>query len=329
MNYGIGKIRPCGNSHLYKYAHATNINDMKSICSNYSSDIINDGEWTYKLDNIVNADSIFISNSYIKSANLYLPNCTSLVGMFRSSKIQNLTLDIPKASDLSTIVYHCSSLSSFSVLSNGEVHHGLTRLHYFAETTRNWLNITNLDTTKVIGINNAFCSNQGHLSGRTIEATFPKATTAIRAFSANVLEEIKYPIDEDNEWTLVTGKPQLVIDGVPQYKYAEFNSLSNGTAMFNMSRLNKPTILSIANSLPTWTSGTHNITIGCHIDHKYDPEVNLALKKLNMDYITPIEEAGGTLTEEVTSDKGWTTTIQWNGTATSNAYPAPTTTNEE
>lgn len=182
MNYGIGKIRPCGHSHLYKYAHAININDMKSVCGNYSSDIINDGEWTYKLDNIVNANSIFSTNSYIKSANLYLPNCTSLSSMFYWSKIQNLTLDIPKASNLYTTVYHCYSLSSFSVLSNGEVHHGLTGLDYFAETTNKWLNITNLDTTKVTSINNSFCSNQGHLSGRTIEATFPKVTTAINAF---------------------------------------------------------------------------------------------------------------------------------------------------
>lgn len=115
----------------------------------------------------------------------------------------------------------------------------------------------------------------------------------------------------------------------PDYPNHKWPKLSSATNMFNNCKLNKDSILWLYNALPTWTSGTHNITIGCHIDHKYDPDVNLALKKLNMDYVTPIEEAGGTLTEEVTSDKGWTTTIQWNGTATENAYPAPTTTNEE
>lgn len=96
--------------------------------------------------------------------------------------------------------------------------------------------------------------------------------------------------------------------------------------MFENCILDKPSIIKLSDALPDWTGDTkaHNITIGCHIDHKYDPEVNVALKKLNTSYITPIEELGGTLSETITSHKNWTLIVQWNGTATENAYPAPT-----
>ena len=112
----------------------------------------------------------------------------------------------------------------------------------------------------------------------------------------------------------------------PDYESFNWPKLSNATDMFSKCILDKPSILKLSNALPDWSNdtATHKITIGCHIDHKYDPEVNLALKKLQSSYITPIEELGGSLSEIVTTDKGWTLTVQWNGTATENAYPAPT-----
>lgn len=112
----------------------------------------------------------------------------------------------------------------------------------------------------------------------------------------------------------------------PDYESFNWPKLSNATDMFINCILDKPSILKLSNALPDWSNdtATHKITIGCHIDHKYDPEVNLALKKLQSSYITPIEELGGSLSETVTSDKKWTITVQWNGTATENAYPAPT-----
>ena len=112
----------------------------------------------------------------------------------------------------------------------------------------------------------------------------------------------------------------------PDYESFSWPKLSDATDMFNNCILDKPSIIKLSNALPDWTGDTkvHNITIGCHIDHKYDPEVNVALKKLQSSYVTPIEELGGSLSETVTSDKKWTIIVQWNGTATENAYPAPT-----
>jgi hypothetical protein len=102
------------------------------------------------------------------------------------------------------------------------------------------------------------------------------------------------------------------------------NMFGTGDMQTSGSKLDKPSTLKLCNALPTHTDGVeHLITIGIHIDHKYDPEVNVALKKVCKSYTTPIEEAGSSLGTTVSSDKGWTLEIQWNGTATSNAYPAP------
>lgn len=113
-------------------------------------------------------------------------------------------------------------------------------------------------------------------------------------------------------------------DLYPDYESFSLPALSTASNMFYGCILNATSIKKLSDALPVWESGSHPITIGCHIDHKYDPEVNIALKKLSSDYITPIEELGFTLPEEITSFKGWTLTVQWNGTATENAYPQPT-----
>ena len=77
-----------------------------------------------------------------------------------------------------------------------------------------------------------------------------------------------------------------------------FPSLKNGNAMFAYAKLNKASVLLILDSIPTWTDGeTHTLTLGIHVDHQTDEEV-----------IAAIAEAEA---------KGWTMTVQWNGTPTS------------
>lgn len=170
-----------------------------------------------------------------------------------------------------------------------------------------------------------FFSNQGYVGNCKIEADFSNVVSANRAFASRILTELKYPVDENGVCIYNKGAgKQAIINGIPQYKYNTFPNLSQGTEMFSICRLDKKSTISILESLPTYTSGSHPITIGIHVDHKYDPEVNVALKKCQNSYITPIEELGATLPEEITTDKGWTIAVQWNGTATDNAYPAPT-----
>lgn len=61
--------------------------------------------------------------------------------------------------------------------------------------------------------------------------------------------------------------------------------------------LNKESTLRILNSIPAYTSGNHPLGIGIHVDHKTDEEVLAAIANAEA--------------------KGWTLTVQWNGTPTS------------
>ena len=75
--------------------------------------------------------------------------------------------------------------------------------------------------------------------------------------------------------------------------------LSNGDMMFRNGRLNKVSALNVVNSIPAHTSGSHPLNIGIHVDHKTDDEVLAAIANAEA--------------------KGWTMTIQWNGTPTAQA----------
>lgn len=79
----------------------------------------------------------------------------------------------------------------------------------------------------------------------------------------------------------------------------ELPSLSNGNYFFTAAKLNKDSALRVLNSIPSYTSGTHTLTLGIHIDHQQDEEVLAAISDAEA--------------------KGWTLTVQWNGTPTSTA----------
>lgn len=92
-------------------------------------------------------------------------------------------------------------------------------------------------------------------------------------------------------------------------------NLRRASGFLNKAILTKESVIFLCNSIPTRISeSVYDITIGIHIDHKYDSEVNLALKKVDINYTPTVE-----LPEEVTTGKGWTLTVQWNGTPTSQA----------
>ena len=89
---------------------------------------------------------------------------------------------------------------------------------------------------------------------------------------------------------------------------SDLSSLNTGSDFSTGCFLNKASVLRICNSLPTWTSGTHPITLGIHIDHKYDEEVLAAIALIDKAQ-TPVADGG----------KGWTVVVQWNGTASTAA----------
>lgn len=79
----------------------------------------------------------------------------------------------------------------------------------------------------------------------------------------------------------------------------DFSKANTATNMANSCKLNKASVLRICvgeKSIPAHTSGTHDITLGIHVDHQTDEEV-----------LAAITEA---------ENKRWTLTVQWNGKPT-------------
>lgn len=86
-------------------------------------------------------------------------------------------------------------------------------------------------------------------------------------------------------------------DSLSEFQMPYLPQLTNmGQLGFTGTQLNKESILRLLGQLPSWSSGTHEATIGIHVDHQADDEV-----------LSAIADA---------ESKGWTLTLQWNGTAT-------------
>lgn len=82
----------------------------------------------------------------------------------------------------------------------------------------------------------------------------------------------------------------------------DFSKATTAIDMANSCKLNKASVLRICvgeKSIPAHTSGTHEITLGIHVDLQTDEEVLEAIANAEA--------------------KGWTMTIQWNGTPTTQA----------
>lgn len=73
---------------------------------------------------------------------------------------------------------------------------------------------------------------------------------------------------------------------------SDFPVLENGKISVNNGILDKASVLRICNTVPTWTTGTHELWLGIHIDHQNDEEVLAAISNAEA--------------------KGWTLTVQWN-----------------
>lgn len=323
----ISKIRPCGHHHYYKYAHATSMEDALRIDANYKEDRTDDYEdlWDYPFYNLVNTtastDALFRDKNTATKFNFYAPKLISTqYHTFRNDTLERgvkeLTFYAPNVTNMAGMLYMAQRMEKFTMIPpTGQF---VTHLAYFAEGTRNLKDWTKHDFSNVNNINFAWKASRGDGSGKVFECDFSKVEYANNAFGVAGMTEMKYPIDEDGNWTFKSKKPQLIIDGVPQYKYNEFPKLKNGSAMFAGTTLYKPTTFSIIKSLPTWNDGKskHLLDIGIHIDLKYDQEMNTELKKIDKDYITPLENVGYGLSTEITSDKGWSLTPSWNGFAT-------------
>lgn len=248
----------------------------------------NQTSWDWDLPNVQTMSHTFNSTP-MTTWNIELPKVTSMDGTFLRSKITEWNTPLPSITDMNT---------TFGYTSLKKINISLDTLVSATSTFRNcYLTEWNIDLPKLSNGSDFIRNNP------------------IVSFTGN-LDSLK------NGYDFFWACPS----------FTTFNSalpsLENGSDMFGATKLNKQSVLNVLESIPRYTSGSHGLMIGIHIDHKYDPDVQLALKRASINYVPtntlPIDpETGEPI--EVTEGKGWTLTVQWNGTATENAYPAPTT----
>lgn len=323
----ISKVRPVGNSNPYKYNHCKNITEITRISRDYKNDVRDNGVWDKKLDNLTNASKLFYAASNIKKMSLYLPKCTNLNSLCESAhNIRDIYLDAPEATTANyCFLWACGSnklINSFEI----NLPKNTQATGFLMGSS---IEVAKLPSKKWTAISSIFQSNASRV--RQMECNFENVTNIDNAWNPMdssgtwIVSELKYPIDVNGECIHDSKLPHYYIDDIPQYKYVTLPKLKTGKNAFPETRLNKNSTLSILNSLPSWTDGRENhlFTLGIHTDLKYDPDVNIAIKKVDNEYNTPIEVYGSSLPEDITENKGWTLSVNWRGTATSSAYPPP------
>lgn len=138
------------------------------------------------------------------------------------------------------------------------------------------------------------CTSGGG-AGFVFRAAMPKLKNALRAFTAS-----GNLVRVESDFTAITsGFQTATYANALTYWASALPNLGDGTVMFYGCQLDKESTLRVVNSLRAYTSGSHSITMGIHIDHQTDEEV-----------LSAIAEA---------ETKGWTLTVQWNGTPTAAA----------
>lgn len=321
----ISKIRPCGHHHYYKYSHAKRGNDVKITIPNYRQDISSDGTWEYTFDDMTITeyyqDSVFYKWTELKNWDNKAPNLTWNSHAFsNSSNLTNFNLTWKGTAAHAVPGIAINNINCYRVF-NLKYPNATDISYGLASFTAAENSIFRVYAPKATNAS-YFFTNDASNKRITIEfdtKTIKSGDALVRSLgSAPYINSLKFPIDEDGVHTFISGKEQV------GYAYSIFPNLTSGTEMFRGCDLTKEYATVVLNSIPDWSSDTateHKLTMGICADYAYDTELNLLLKKTDMNYITPIENVGGVLEEEVTSDKGWDLTVEWNY-ATSEEQPS-------
>jgi len=135
----------------------------------------------------------------------------------------------------------------------------------------------------------------GHVKAEEVYLDIPEVLSLSYAFTFSKVKRIKSPhkilkiVNQDDSINETN-------NDLEEFPW-ELPYLRSGSRMLNVCSLNKDSALLILNSIPIWTDGkSHLLGIGIHIDLQTDEAV--------IEAITNAET------------KGWTLTVRWNGTAT-------------
>ena len=241
-----------------KYAECTTSAELQAVNADYKNDLTKDGVWRWKLPKMTDLSSV-LSGSTATKIILDCSKVTRLYNAFgRNANLVSVELtSLHSVTDCAYAFMLDSSLNDFSYdLPN-------------ADYARGMLEGTNIEifTSNIQSLRDADSFCKGAKSLKKFKTYAPKLSYAPRMFYLC------------NNLTVCMCK---------------FPALENGENMLDGCKLDKPSVKEILYSIPAYTSGTHKLTIGIHVDHKTDEEVIVAI--------------------EAAEAKGWTLSVQWNGT---------------
>lgn len=266
-----------------KYAECKTVDDIFAVNPTqygFRDDVTIDGTWMYPLPNLERVSTGWDGSLF--------GNNSYNTGTHPGTKVKKLILSLPKCT-------YCYGLVQMSpILEYLDIDLPIcTYIRYLARSSGNKLTYCRLNAPMATTVYTV-ASYTGKL--KEIEVSTPKVITAQEYFyRAYSLETVTCP---EGNFDNVTNAQMMYRECRALKDFPlSYPSLKTAGSMFDGCQITGAQTIAILNSIPTWTDGaSHPITMGIHIDHQNDEEVVAA--------ITAAEE------------KGWTVTVQWNGTPT-------------
>lgn len=260
---------------INKYAACKKRDDVLAVNPDYLTDLTTDGEWVYPMPEMTRFDYVgnwwlgFFYGSKLKKIKAVFPKCTysqALIGAVTT--IEEVDLEFPIATHVQATCRYSDNYKKVRIIAP---------------------NATN------------FSYNTMGSGKKFVECEYyaPKATDLTNLCSeAMVLEEVKGEFGAEATTLTSLYNTCRKLRKFPTY-YPKASTAAN---MFANCEIPGEAAIAVLNSFPAYTSGSHPVTMGIHVDHQNDPDV-----------LAAIENAEA---------KGWTVTVQWNGTATAAAAAA-------
>jgi hypothetical protein len=245
-----------------KYSKCVTVDDLKAVNEGYKSDLTPEGEWKWKLPKLTYGKNAFHDVKAIKAWYSDLPELITGSSMFESaSLLKSFRGVLPK-------------------LQKGD--------NMFVSTgLENWDGDLPCVTDAYYMFRNTLLIN--------FRGDFPKLKSSTGVFyQSKKLQRFEGDLSYvQDAYAFFLQCREL------RHVYTNLSSLASAGAFLNEAQIDKLSALSILGSIPAYTSGSHPLTIGIHVDHQTDEEVIAAI--------------------EAAEAKGWTVAVQWNGTATAAA----------
>lgn len=263
--------------------------DTHEDCSNLYKNATDLTSFSYDLSKVTNTDGMFWG-AYISSFSGSLAACTNGFGMFRGSKVTEVTITEHQMTSLYTFIYGASLCKKVTMdMTN------ITSLSYFGERSgliefkHNLKNVTNC--------NNAF---MGIAALTEFNCELPNCTVMSNCFNwDSSLTTCRYPIDADGACIYDTGNEQATDDnGDLKWAYLTLPKVYEAYDAFAGCKLDKPTVLSILNSLQTKDTAIGNSSRSWDL-HSFGIDKSL---QNDTEVLQAIEDV---------QDKNWGITVQW------------------